>query len=109
MLVKFKDERQDKYPIWENVILLEAQSDEEARAKIVARAKLDEVDSQGTFTWEGRPAQWCFAGVRKLVACVDADERPHDGTEVTYLEMEVDSHDSFTKFTNGEAVMVQYS
>ncbi len=108
MLVKFKDEHQDKYPFWENVILVEAQSDEEAFVKAAARARLDEGDSRGTFTWEGRPACWHFAGIRKLVACEEPNDKPNDGTEVTYLEMEIDDHDSFTKFMNGEPVLVRY-
>ena len=33
MLVKFKDGNQDKYPVWENVILIKASSDDEAIKK----------------------------------------------------------------------------
>ncbi|MBN2004361.1 MAG: DUF4288 domain-containing protein [Anaerolineae bacterium] len=52
MYVKFKDRQQEKYPLWENILLIAAESDEEALAKAVARAKEDEGDSGGTFTME---------------------------------------------------------
>jgi len=109
MLVKFKDERQDKFPFWENVILIEAQSHEEAFAKAEARAKQDEGDSRGTLSWEGRPACWSFAGIRKLMVVEGSDVQPNDGDEVTYMEMEIADGDQFAHFLNGEAVAVQYA
>ena len=108
MYVKFRDNNQNKYPFWENVYLIEAESDKEACNKTTARAKEEEEDSNGTFTWEGRPATWCFAGIRKLITCEDTTEKPGDGTEVTYLEMEVDSKENFQKLLNGEVVAVTY-
>lgn len=90
MYVKFKSQPQESYPFWENIILVEAASDEEAMMKATARAKENEGDSQGSFTWADHPASWCFAGIRKLVACEDFNARPQHGTEITYLEMEVE-------------------
>lgn len=108
MYVRFKDDQQESYPFWENILLIEANSDEEALAKATQRAKEDEGDSRGTFTWLGRPAQWCFAGIRKLTSCEDSDNKPGDGTEITYLEMEVSDEDDFSRFINGEPVVVRY-
>ncbi len=108
MLVNFKDGNQAKYPFWENVILVEAPTEDEAMRLADARARLDEGDSRGTLTWEGRPACWQFAGVRKLIACEDPDEQPSSGTEITYLEMEITNDATFTRFLSGEPVMVQY-
>jgi hypothetical protein len=109
MYVRFKDNHQDKYPFWGNIILIEATSDEEALAKAIVRAKEDEGDSEDSFTWEGRPAIWSFAGIRKLIACEEPEAAPQHGTEVTYLELEVDTRDSFEKLLTGEPVMVKYS
>lgn len=108
MYVRFKEGPQDSYPFWENIILIEADSDDEAMSKATKRAQEDEGDSQGTFTWSGRPAQWHFAGIRKLIACEDPDTAPGDGTEITYLEMEVSDKASFSKLINGEPVEVRY-
>jgi len=109
MLVKFKDEIQDKYPFWENIILIEAQDSEAAFAKAEARAKLDEGDDNNSFTWDERPATWQFAGIRKLLTCKDETERPTDGTEITYSDMEVSNEADFARLLNGETVTVVYN
>ncbi len=108
MYIKFKDRQQEKYPLWENILLIAAESDEEAQAKAVARAKEDEGDSEGTFTWEGLPATWCFGGIRKLVTCESEDGRPTEGTEITYLEMEANNQADFERFMAGEPVTMKY-
>jgi len=108
MYVKVKDGRQDKYPFWENIILIEAETDDQAFQKAEARARDDEGDSQGTLTYQGRPANLVFAGIRRLVSCTDPLDQPTDGTEITYLEMEIESEDCFTKLLNGEPVQVRY-
>jgi hypothetical protein len=107
LYVKFKDGQQDKYPLWENILLITANSDEEALTKAVQRAKEDEGDSAETFTWEGRPAEWCFGGLRKLVRCESPDTHPTAGTEITYLELEAATQEDFEHFLNGEAVMMK--
>jgi hypothetical protein len=107
MYVKFKDCQQDKYPIWENILLIEAQSEQEAIAKAIERAKEDEADSEGTFTWEGRPATWCLGGIRKLVTCEFFTTGPADGTEITYLELEASSQKDFMRFLGGETVTIR--
>jgi hypothetical protein len=108
MYVKFKDGNQTKYPFWENIILIEAESSDEAYEKAEVRARQDEGDSRGSFTHESRPARRVFAGLRKLVSCVFPEERPGHGTEITYSQMEVTSGADFKKLVNGEPVMVLY-
>ena len=107
MYVKFEASPQDTYPFWENILLIEADSDEAAMTRAIERAREDEGDSKGTFRWDGRPATWCFAGIRKLIACEDPDNKPGNGTEITYLEMEVDSEASLARLMSGEAVEVR--
>ncbi len=108
MVVRYKDSPQKTVPFWENIILIEAESEDEAWSKGIARAKEDEGDSEGSFTWDGRPATWCFAGIRKLVAAPDPDAKPGHGTEITYLEMEVDNEESLARLLDGESVPVRY-
>lgn len=88
--------------------MIEAEAEQEAWAKSITRAKEDEGDSEGSFTWEGHPATWCFAGIRKLVASPDPDAKPEHGTEITYLEMEVDNEESLSRLLDGESVPVRY-
>lgn len=108
MSVRFKDGAQDTYPLWENIVLLEAASDEEAERKAELKGREGEGDSDGSSRWADRPATWVFAGVRKVIACEDSRDRPGDGIEITYSEMVVDDEDSLAKLVGGEPVTVRY-
>jgi Domain of unknown function (DUF4288) len=106
MMVKFKAQPQDRFPGWENIILLRADTGDQAFEKAERRAREDEGDDEGTFRWGGKPAEWVFAGVRKVVACVDEDQRPGDGTEVSYTDLEFSSREDLERFVKGEDVNV---
>jgi hypothetical protein len=108
LYARFKDGSQEKYPIWENIVLIEADADDAALAKAAQRGRDAEGDSHGTFTWEGRPATWVFAGIRKLIACADADSRPGDGTEVSYSQMQVATEEALAKLAQGDPVPILY-
>lgn len=107
LFVRFKERRQTRFPVWENIVLIQADSEEEALVKAEKRGRQDEGDSDGTFQWEGHLAEWVFAGVRQLILCQDENRRPGDGTEVTYLEMEVASEEALRKLAAGEQVSVR--
>lgn len=77
-------------------------------AKATQRGKDDEGDDDGTFHWEGKPAQWVFAGIRKLTECEDPEKRPGDGTEVSYVEMEAESEEALGKLLEGKPVAVPF-
>jgi hypothetical protein len=109
LYVRFKEHPQDHYPMWENVVLIEAPSRQEALAKAERRGREDEGDCTGSFCWDEKPATWVFAGVRQLIACVDPQERPGDGTEVSYSEMEVDSLKAVDDLVQGRRTTVRYT
>ncbi|MBE0416222.1 MAG: DUF4288 domain-containing protein [Coriobacteriia bacterium] len=100
---------QDEYVMWENVYLVAADTDEQAQIRATEYARNDE-DSDGSHgtVVEGRPARWVFAGIRKLIACVDSDSRPDDGTEVTYSTFSVQTQDELDAFVSGKPVQVSY-
>jgi hypothetical protein len=50
------------------------------------------------------PAMIRFIGVRKVVECVDPQERPRDGTEVSYNDLEFDSLKDVKRFADGLSV-----
>jgi hypothetical protein len=107
MYVKFKDCNRSKIPVWENIVLIKAGSEEEAFEKATKRGKEDEGDDDGTFCWGGKPAQWLFAGVRKMTLCEDPEKRPGDGTEVSYIQMEIQSDQDVWKLLEGKGVAVK--
>jgi Domain of unknown function (DUF4288) len=91
MYVKRKDGAKGKVTVWENVVLIKADSDDEAFTKADEHSKMAAGDDDGTFRWDGHPAEWIFAGIRKLTLCEDPKKLPGDGNEVSYTEMEVES------------------
>jgi hypothetical protein len=108
MYVKLKEHERKTVPVWENIVLIRAASEDEAFAKAEKRGEADAGDDGGTFRWDGKPARWVFAGVRKLTLCEPADERPGDGTEVSHTELRVSSEDAVKKLVKGDVVGVHY-
>jgi hypothetical protein len=108
LYVQLKNRAQRRYPIWENIVLIKARTDEEAHAKAERRGKEEEGDDDGSFRWGDKPARWVFAGVRKVTLCEDPESRPNDGTEVSYTEMEVESELAVRKLVAGQPVAVKY-
>jgi hypothetical protein len=109
MYVRRKNKSAGKIPVRENIVLIQADSDDDAFKKAAARGQRDAGDDDGTFRWEGEPAEWVFAGVRKLTLCDDAHKRPADGTEVSYNEMEVSSIEALQSLLDGKSTNVKLS
>jgi hypothetical protein len=109
MYVKLKSANQRRTPVWENVVLIEAENADVALQKAEAHGRVHEGDADGSFTWGGQPATWVFAGIRKLILCQDEQARPSDGTEVTYSELEVKSEADALALGAGQAVTMRYS
>ena len=56
----------------------------------------------------GKPAQWLFAGVRKLTLCKELAKRPSDGTEDSCTEMELDSEQTVCKLLEGKPIALKF-
>jgi hypothetical protein len=110
MYIRFKSGKQETYPIWENVLLINARTPASAWRKAEARAKQDEGDSGGTFRWGRRPAEWVFAGLRKLVAVSHPSPEvgPRDGDEITYSEFKAANAAYLKKLVAGKVVSIEY-
>ena len=108
VFTKFKEGPQESFPIFENIYLIEAATPDEALEKASTRGKEEEGDASGTYTYDDRPATLVFGGVRKMIECEDPEDRPKDGTEITYSRMEVADEDSLDKLVSGEPVTVLY-
>ena len=99
---------QTEWHAFENVFLIEADSSKDAHAKARQRGLEDE-SHDDSLTLRGRPAVLEFAGIRKIVACFSEDERPGDGTEVTYTELEFSSREQLDRFLDGKEANVLVS
>lgn len=108
MYLKLKTQPQDRYLVWENVVLFEAASGEQAWEKAQQRGHEEEGDCDGSLRWGEQPATWVFAGIRQLVDSEAPDERPGDGTEVSYSEIEVDSLEAIEQLAEGRSATVRF-
>ena len=97
--------------VWENVMLTEADSPEKALEKAEKRAREDAEDCSDGLTLNGRPAEMVFVGIRKLIevrTVEDIEDKPADGSEVTYSEFVLDSEEDLRKLAAGEPVRLRY-
>ncbi len=117
LYTRFEDGVQDCYPVWENVVMIEAASSDEAFEKADRKGAAEAEDSVGSqYTYDGRPATWVFAGIRKLNECIeyfDPEERAaggceENGTEVTYSSFLVDNEDSLRRLVADKSVTLIY-
>ena len=83
---------QDEYQVWENLILINAQSPEEAYQKALKHG----FDSEEEVTIDGRKGRSKFKGLKALVAVYEDIE---DGAEIEWLEyvVEKDKLESLVK------------
>lgn len=108
--VKFLDEDQDTYPIWENVILVNARTLDEAHE--IAETEGREIASiNDQMTWEDKQPVLEFAGVRKVTELRNlshATGTPAHCTEVSYSKLEALDEKTLRDFATGMAVNIRY-
>jgi hypothetical protein len=109
MFVELKDQDQKRFPVWENVVLIHAQTEEVAFEKAERFGRAEEGDDEGSFRWAKSPARWVFAGVRKLTECQMVTDRPEDGTELTYTEFELDSREDVKRVASGKPAQARFN
>lgn len=120
---RLKEGIQTTFPVWENVVLINAQSVDEAfkEAERIGREEYGPIETED-LRLDDQPAISVFGGVRVLVECQEtiatwdeagliegeSDNQVGHGTEVTYLEFEVDGEDALQRLIAGGTVNVTY-
>jgi hypothetical protein len=104
---KYREGRQRSFRVWENIVLVRAGSGDEAFAKAERIGREEEAVDDRSLRIGDRPAKLVFAGVRKIVLCVDPGRRPGDGTEVSYTEMTLPSEEAVCQLARGKSVGVR--
>ena len=108
--VRFRDGEQSSFPCYENVLLIDAETDDDALAEAERLGQMEAADDD-SFRWDDRPARWEFVGVRKLIECRTPggdDTKAINGTELTYSHFTLASEGDLRRFADGEAVTVRY-
>lgn len=99
--------------VHENVVLVEASSSEEALDKARKIGEMGATLDDG-LTINGVPASRIFAGIRKVTTVSNPSpynldqDRPTDGTEITYSVFEVADEQILTALGSGDAVTIRY-
>jgi hypothetical protein len=105
--------KQERFPVWENVYLLESQSAEDAWRKAEEFGRTEQVDDE-SLTLDDEPAFLRFSGVRKVVAIQNPfpttpnADPPSDKTEITYSEFTLNSEEDVKRLVAGECVALVY-
>ena len=109
LYVRYKKGVQKRYPVWENVYLIEATDDAQALHAAEQRAQEATGDSSGSFTYNQRPAAWHFAGIRKLITVSHPamQDQPVHGAEITYTAYEVATEAVLHALAQGKAVTIE--
>jgi hypothetical protein len=108
MRIRYRDGPDEPCYVMENIVLLDAASPVHAKELAHTRGRADDNRDDHTFSCDGRPAYWEFAGVRLVMSCQDEDERPTSGTEVTYLEYRLAGSADLDQLLRGNDVRVEF-
>lgn len=92
-------------PLWENLVLVEAESVDMAY-ELAERMGKESEDLEG-FTCNGQPAELRFVGVRKLISIVE--DTVTSGVELSYLQMEVSSEEDLNALMSRRPVNVAFN
>jgi hypothetical protein len=106
---EYEDGNQSDYHVWEHLYLIEAATPSDAHLAGISRARQDET-AEGHSINE-RPARLKFAGIRKVVECLDLDstlDRPTHGTELSYSGFVVSELGEFNHLLKGAPARVVY-
>jgi len=110
MAVRVADTAGGAIPVYENVVLIDAESDDAAMREACAIGRADVAEPDPSFRWDGRPARLEFVGVRKLMTCQPRglSHKIESGAELTYAQLSVRSEADLRKLVEGEPVEVVY-
>lgn len=109
MAVRFKDALSTPIPVWENVVLFLADSEDEVWNMAADAGHDASGDADGSMIWDERPARFEFVGVRKVCLVIGADERAiPNGVEITYSQFVVSDPSALELLVKGESVNLLY-
>lgn len=113
MFFKVKRGKQQVFPVWENIYLVNAKGPAQAKRRGEALGRAEEEDG---LTWEGKPVTMVFGGIRKVMSCAADPTRPgpsdvkklYDGVEATFNAYAVASRKDLNALIAGKNARVVY-
>lgn len=109
----FKCEIQDSFLAHENIYLIQSNDEHGALVQATSIAQSNqELNEDGHLQLNGKPAQYIFAGIRRIIAVEQTTSTEQDkivsGLEITYSALEVDTLEDISRLVNGDFVEVLY-
>lgn len=105
---------QEDFPVYEEIILIGANSEIDLQEKIKAHGELIDKAGQNGITYNSEIARKIFLGVRKIRAIYNFggdslnNSPPDNGCELTHSFYIASSMEEAQKLANGESVTVRY-
>jgi hypothetical protein len=108
MCFRLNSGKQQRYRVWENVLLVEAPDSRGAWDRGIELARQDE--SSESLWIDEQPCELVFGGLRKVVEVSHGgrDNAPQHGDEISYSEFEVEDADALRRLIDGENAAVMY-
>lgn len=113
MSIKRVHGAQNGIPVYENFVLIEGNSPDEALQKAILLGKQEE-QCNDDMTLDNEPAKMVFEGIRKIVNISNPEhlsldqECPVNGTELTYSEYLLDDEIQLKCLVTGKEVSIRY-
>jgi hypothetical protein len=108
MRIRYREPHPGPLYVMENIVLVEAANPQDSKGVAEAHGRQDANPDDMSFRCDDRPAFWEYAGVRVVVSCDDAEERPGTGSEVTYMEYRVESDAALQELLSGKPTTVEF-
>jgi len=107
---RLKSGEQQRYRVWENLLLVEAADSRQAWDRAIELARQDEGDSNGSLRIDDQPCELVFGGLRKVVEVshVGVENLPRHGDEISYSQFEVADADALRRLIDGEDTALVY-
>ena len=109
-VIEFREGVQSEFPVFEDIYLFEAKSDEELQDKVKSQMQI--IDAAGECSYCDRPAVLRCVGVRKIrsvyrEASPDQEGPPGDRSEISHSFFISSSKEDVDLFTAGKAVTLR--
>lgn len=113
LTIKVREGGQEYFPVFENFVLIKAESDEDAYKKAEEIGK-ESIIGDEDVSFKGKKADYRFLGIRKVRSVYNPDpldidrDRPTHETELSHSYYEVDTIESAELLAQGNIVNIRY-
>ncbi len=113
MSIKTLEQPQSQIPVYENFVLIEAETSTEAleKAEVIGR---NEAFYNNDMTLDNKAAKMVYEGLRKLINISNPEpfdldhDRPVSGTELTYSQYILENNEQMKDLVDGGELTLRY-